>query len=36
MLGGWRNIGNEEFSNLYCSPYIVREIRSKMLARAGT
>ena len=29
VTGEWRQLDNEELSDLYSSPYIVREIKSK-------
>ena len=31
VTGEWRKIHNEELDNLYCSPYIIRVIKSRIL-----
>jgi hypothetical protein len=28
---GWRKLNNEELHNLYCSPGVIRMIKSKMM-----
>jgi len=33
--GEWRKVHNEELNDLYCSPSIVRVIKSRMVRRAG-
>jgi hypothetical protein len=35
VTGGWRKLHNEEFHNLYCSPSIIRMIKSRMMRWAG-
>jgi hypothetical protein len=35
VIGGWRKLHNEEFHNLYCSPSIIRMIKSSMMRWAG-
>jgi hypothetical protein len=35
VLGGWRKLHNEELHNLYCSPSIIRIIRSRRIRWAG-
>jgi hypothetical protein len=30
VIGGWRKLDNEELHNLYCSPSIIRIIKSRM------
>jgi hypothetical protein len=30
VIGGWRKLHNEELHNLYCSPSIIRMIKSRM------
>jgi hypothetical protein len=35
LIGGWRRLHNEEFHNLYCSPSIIRIIRSRKMRWAG-
>jgi hypothetical protein len=35
VIGGWRKLHNEELNNLYCSPSIVRIIKSRRMRRAG-
>jgi hypothetical protein len=35
VVGGWRNLHNEELHNLYCSPSIIRIIKSRRMSRAG-
>jgi hypothetical protein len=30
MTGEWRKLHNEELNDLYCSPYIVRVMKSRM------
>ena len=31
VTGEWRKLHNEELNNLYCSPYIIRMIRSRRM-----
>jgi len=31
----WRKLHNEELNDLYCSPYIVRVLKSRTLRLAG-
>jgi hypothetical protein len=33
VLGGWRNLHNEELHNLYCSIHICRVIKSTMISQ---
>ena len=35
VSGAWRKLNNEEFNDLYCSPNIVRVIRSRRMRWAG-
>jgi hypothetical protein len=35
LIGGWRKLHNEELHNLYCSPSIIRMIRSRRITWAG-
>jgi hypothetical protein len=35
VVGGWRKLHNEELHNLYCSPSIIRMIKSKRMKWAG-
>jgi hypothetical protein len=35
VIGGWRKLHNEELHNLYCSPSIIRIIKSKRMRWAG-
>jgi hypothetical protein len=35
MIGGWRKLHNEELHNLYCSPSIIRMIKSMSMIWAG-
>jgi hypothetical protein len=35
VIGGWRELHNEEFYNLYSSPSIITMIKSTMMRRAG-
>jgi hypothetical protein len=35
VIGGWRKLHNEELHNLYCSPSIIRIIRSRRMRCAG-
>jgi hypothetical protein len=30
-IGGWRKLQNEELQNLYCSPSIIRMIKSRRM-----
>jgi hypothetical protein len=34
-VGGWRKLHNEELHNLYCSPSIIRIIKSRRMRWAG-
>jgi hypothetical protein len=34
-IGGWRKLHNEELHNLYCSPSIIRIIKSRRIGWAG-
>jgi hypothetical protein len=34
-IGGWRKLHNEELHNLYCSPSIIRMIKSRRIRWAG-
>jgi hypothetical protein len=34
-MGGWRKLHNEELHNFYCSPSIVRIIKSRRMRWAG-
>jgi hypothetical protein len=34
-IGGWRKLHNEELHNLYCSPSIIRIIKSRRMRWAG-
>jgi hypothetical protein len=35
VIGGWRKLHNEELHNLYCSPSIIRMIKSRIMTLAG-
>jgi hypothetical protein len=35
VTGKWRKLNNEELNNLYCSPNIVRVIKSRRMIWAG-
>jgi hypothetical protein len=35
IMGGWRKLHNEELHNMYCSPSIIRIIKSRMMRLAG-
>jgi hypothetical protein len=35
VTGEWRKLHNEEFNDIYCSPNIVRETKSRRLRWAG-
>jgi hypothetical protein len=35
VIGGWRKLRNEELHNLYCSPSIIRIIKSSRMGWAG-
>jgi hypothetical protein len=35
VIGGWRKLHNEELHNLYCSPSIIRIIKSRRVRWAG-
>jgi hypothetical protein len=35
VIGGWRKLHNEELHNLYCSPSIIRIIKSRWMRWAG-
>jgi hypothetical protein len=35
VIGGWRKLHNEELHNLYCSPNIIRIIKSRRIILAG-
>jgi hypothetical protein len=35
VIGGWRKLHNEELHNLYCSPSIIRIVKSRMMGCAG-
>jgi hypothetical protein len=35
VIGGWRKLHNEELDNLYCSPSIIRIIKSRRMRWAG-
>jgi hypothetical protein len=35
VIGGWRKLPNEELRNLYCSPSIIRIIKSRRMRWAG-
>jgi hypothetical protein len=35
VTGGWRELHNEKLHNLYCSPSIIRMIKSRRMRWAG-
>jgi hypothetical protein len=35
VIGGWRKLHNEELHNLYCSPSIIRIIKSRRMRWTG-
>jgi hypothetical protein len=35
VIGGWRKLHNEELHNLYCSPSIIRMIKTRRMKWAG-
>jgi hypothetical protein len=35
VIGGWRKLHNEELHNLYCSPSIIRIMKSRRMRWAG-
>jgi hypothetical protein len=35
VIGGWRKLRNEELHDLYCSPSIIRMIKSRRTRWAG-
>jgi hypothetical protein len=35
VMGGWRKLHNEELHNVYCSPSIIRIIKSRRMTLAG-
>jgi hypothetical protein len=35
VIGGWRKLNSEELHNLYCSPIILRIIKSRRMGWAG-
>jgi hypothetical protein len=35
VIGGWRKRHNEELRNLYCSPSVIKMIRSRRMRWAG-
>jgi hypothetical protein len=35
VIGGWRKLHNEELHNMYCSPSIIRIIKSRRMRWAG-
>jgi hypothetical protein len=35
VIGGWRKLHNEELHNLYCSPSIIRMIKTRRMRWAG-
>jgi hypothetical protein len=35
VIGGWRKLHNEELHNLYCSPSIIRIMKSRRMRLAG-
>jgi hypothetical protein len=34
VIGGWRKLHNEDLHNLYCSPSIIRMVKSRRMRRA--
>jgi hypothetical protein len=35
IIGGWRKVHNDELHNLYCSPNIIRMIKSRRIRWTG-
>jgi hypothetical protein len=35
VTGEWKKLHNEELNNLYSSPYIIRQVKSRRMRRAG-
>jgi hypothetical protein len=35
VIGGWRGLHNEELHNLYCSPSIIRMVKSRRIRGTG-
>jgi hypothetical protein len=35
MMGGWRKLHNEDLHNLYCSPSIIRIVKSRRMIWVG-
>jgi hypothetical protein len=35
VIGGWRKVPNEDLHDLYCSPSIIRMIKSRRMRWAG-
>jgi hypothetical protein len=35
LIGSWRKLHNEELHNLYCSPSIIKNIKSRRMRWAG-